>query len=267
MKRSPSRSSRALEPAGDLAVDEGQQAVTGLHQRHLDTEGGEGRGVLAADHPASHHRHAPRDPAHVQDGVRVVDQPHVEGDAGRVVGRGARGDEDDARLDGEVGAAVRLPHANRVRVAERGLTRDHLDAVPVEVASDDAPLALDHHVLAIHEVPDGEVFLQRVIHAVEAAVAKAREVERGLAQRLGRDGAGVDARAAQVRPALDQRDPCAEVRRLRGALLAGGAGADHHEVVRASCHRFRLGQAARRRPVFPRPRDSSPPTFQAAAIA
>ena len=67
------------------------------------------------------------------------------------------------------------------------------------------------------------------------ALAKARERERGLAQVLRRQRAGVDARAAQHRVPLDDRHALAEVGRLRRALFAGGAGADHDQIE-VRCH-------------------------------
>src|SRR5262249_31387884 len=71
----------------------------------------------------------------------------------------------------------------------------------------------------------------RVRDPIQSALAQSREVQRRLAQRFGRNGAGIDARAAEVRLALDESDSLAEVGGLRGALLAGGAPADHDPVV------------------------------------
>ena len=102
--------------------------------------------------------------------------------------------------------------------------------VLADVLVDQLPLALDHAALALHEVGERDAGLHTQVDAVQPALAKAGEVERGLAQRLGGDGAGVDHRAARLGRALDDADALAEVRRLSGALLAGGAGADHDEI-------------------------------------
>src|SRR5690606_38115041 len=91
-------------------------------------------------------------------------------------------------------------------------------------------LVLNEDYLAVHEVADGQAFAQRVVYAVQPSLAQAGEVERGLAQRFGGDGAGVDAGAAEVGGGLDQRHALAVVGGLGGALLAGWARANHDEV-------------------------------------
>jgi hypothetical protein len=103
-----------------------------------------------------------------------------------------------------------------------------------QVALDPLPLLLHDHFRPMHEVADGDVLLHGSLHRLAEAVMEAGEMERGLAQRLGGDGAGVHARAADDRLALDQRDALAKVRRLRRALLTGGTGADDDEVIHGS---------------------------------
>ncbi len=66
---------------------------------------------------------------------------------------------------------------------------------------------------------------------VELALPVAGQEERGLAQRLRRERAGVHRRAAGLLRALDARDALPEVGGLRGALLAGGSAADDDEIV------------------------------------
>src|SRR5689334_5421562 len=101
-----------------------------------------------------------------------------------------------------------------------------------EVRLDALPLALDDDLLPAHEVGDGDVVLDREADRVaERAHAEAGEVERRLAQRLRRHGSRVDARAAEDRLPLDERDAFAEIRRLRRPLLARRTGADDDEVV------------------------------------
>ena len=54
--------------------------------------------------------------------------------------------------------------------------------------------------------------------------------QRVFAQGLAGDGAGVHARAADLPVAFDDGDALAGLRGLDRGLLAGGAGADHHDV-------------------------------------
>ena len=100
----------------------------------------------------------------------------------------------------------------------------------------------DDRALAKHEIADRDVALDVKVDAVEPALAQAGEIERRLAQRLGWNRAGVDRRAARLRRALDDADALAEVRRLRGALFAGRAGADDDEIVMV--HAMRDGRWA-----------------------
>ena len=67
--------------------------------------------------------------------------------------------------------------------------------------------------------------------AVQVPLPEAREEQRGLAQGLRGERAGVDGGAARLGLPLDDRDALAEIRGLRGALLARGAAADDDEVV------------------------------------
>ena len=64
---------------------------------------------------------------------------------------------------------------------------------------------------------DGDLVLDPIALAVDPALAHAREVEDGLAQRLRRDRARVHADAADHLPAIDDRDALAE---LRGRIAA-----------------------------------------------
>ena len=59
---------------------------------------------------------------------------------------------------------------------------------------------------------------------------QAGQVQHGLAQRLGRDRAGVDADPADHAPPFDHRDLPAELGGGDGGLLAAGAGPEHEQV-------------------------------------
>jgi hypothetical protein len=65
---------------------------------------------------------------------------------------------------------------------------------------------------------------------VQPALAKAREVQGGLAQRLRGQRAGVHHRAAVHRLLLDERDRLAEVRGLHRALLSCGPTTDDDQI-------------------------------------
>ena len=107
-----------------------------------------------------------------------------------------------------------------------------IDLVPPQVVFDPLPLVRDDVVFAVHEVGDGDAVDVDVDRAfAESALPESGERQSRLAQRLRRNRAGVDARAAEDRLALDESDTLPKVRRLRSALLAGRSGADDDEVV------------------------------------
>ena len=108
---------------------------------------------------------------------------------------------------------------------------DEVDVVAREVGADALPFVPEHRLLAAHELRHRRRAGERDRQAVHLALAVAGEEERGLAQRLRRERAGVDAGAAERGRLLDDGDALAEVGRLHGALFAGGAAANHDQIV------------------------------------
>jgi hypothetical protein len=120
---------------------------------------------------------------------------------------------------------------DRVGIDEGRAPVDELDLVARDVLVDDVAEGAHDLVLAEHEVAHVEGGRLADLEAVEATLSEAREVERGLAQRLRWDRPGVDAGAAHVGRSLDEGDPLAEVGGLSRALLAGRARSDDDQVV------------------------------------
>ena len=85
------------ELGGDLVVDEGQQPVALVDQRHADAERGEDAGVLAADHAGADDRERARQLVEMQDVVAGEDALAVERDMRVARGLGAGGDDDACR--------------------------------------------------------------------------------------------------------------------------------------------------------------------------
>src|ERR1019366_8916242 len=77
----------------------------------------------------------------------------------------------------------------------------------------------------------GDLFLDPVIDAVYGAVVVAGEVEHGLAHGLGRDGAGVDADAADDGARLDDYHTLVHLGCSHGCALTGGSGANDDQVI------------------------------------
>src|SRR6266851_2096381 len=111
-----------------------------------------------------------------------------------------------------------------------GLAVQDFDVVECEIFQNALALHIDDLTLMVHEIVDGEIFLERIIDPVKAALLEAGKVERGFAKGLAGNGASVDATAAHMFGALDNGDAFAEIGGLRGALFPRRAATDHDEV-------------------------------------
>jgi hypothetical protein len=133
---------------------------------------------------------------------------------------------------------------DRVRIDERSLARQDIDIVLVEVGHDLEPVVAHEPVLVREEILQRRAFLHLEVDGVQLAGAKARQIQRRLAQRLERD-ARTGHRTAQGRSSFDQGHPLAEVGGLGRALLPGRTTADHDQVVLCDAHRAPLTAACR----------------------
>src|SRR5438552_15882862 len=99
-----------------------------------------------------------------------------------------------------------------------------------EVFQNALPLHVYNFTLVMHEIVDGEIFLERVVDSVETPLLEPGKVERGFAKSLAGDSAGVDATAAHMLGALDDGNAFAEIGGLRAALFTSRAATDHDEI-------------------------------------
>src|SRR6266849_2816098 len=141
---------------------------------------------------------------------------------------GAGGDEDDVSF--QAARASGTGDDNGVRVFKRGLAADKLDFVEHKIFQDALAFHVHDFTLMMHEIVDGEIFFERIVDAVEAALLEPGKIESGFAQGLTGNGAGVDATSAHVLGAFDDGDALAEVRGLSAALFTGRPAADHDQV-------------------------------------
>ena len=89
----------------------------------------------------------------------------------------------------------------------------------------------DDVVGAEEQVVDGDVLLDGIRRAVDAADLVAGEVDDGFAEGLAGDGAGVDACAADGGAAFGDGDAFVQAAGLDGGADAAGAGTNHEEVI------------------------------------
>jgi hypothetical protein len=121
-------------------------------------------------------------------------------------------------------------HVERALVDEARGAVEEGDPIALELRAHDLALARHHRVHAKGEVGERDGVLQRVVLPIERALLESAQVENRLAQRLRRDGAGMETRAPDARLAVDHRHALAELGGGDGALLSGGAGTDDDEI-------------------------------------
>ena len=96
----------------------------------------------------------------------------------------------------------------RVRIEEAGHAGEGLHPVAGELVLQHLDLVVERHAQPGAEVLALDVLLDPIGEAVEPALAPARKVEHRLAQRLGRDRAGMHRDAADPQPVLDHQHIC-----------------------------------------------------------
>src|SRR6266478_759339 len=120
-----------------------------------------------------------------------------------------------------------------------GLSAHEIDMVKREVFQDTPALHVHNFALVMHEVVNGEIFLERVVDTVEAALLQAGEIECRFAKRLAGNRAGIDAASSHVLGAFDDGHAFAEVRSLRTGFFAGRTAANHDQIETvARSHEF-----------------------------
>src|SRR5882724_11407296 len=117
-----------------------------------------------------------------------------------------------------------------MRVFKGCLAADKLDFVERKIFQNALPFHVHDFALVVHEVVDGEIFLERIVNAIEAALLEPGKIESGFAQGLTGNGAGVDATSAHVLGAFDDGNAPTEVGSLSAAFFTGRAAANHDEV-------------------------------------
>src|SRR6185437_2546434 len=218
-----------LERLDDLNIAELQHPVPLLDHGDLGAQGGEHGRVLDADHAGARDDHGPRHLLQVDDPVRVDHRTLVKVHAGGPGGAGTGGDHDLLRC-GPARPAVAVVDLHRVRVDEvPGAGQVH-DPVSGQLAAHHVDLAAHHVLGSCRQVRDGDLVLDPVALAVHLPLVKPGEVEDRLAQRLGRDRAGVQAHPADHVLALDDADPAAQLGRCDRGLLPARSRADHQYI-------------------------------------
>ncbi len=235
------------EVVDHLAVDEIQHRGAGLDQGHRHVHGREDGRVFDADHAGADHRQAAGHRGVGDQAVAVEDVGVVERDVAGAIGGRAHGDQ-DALAAHDLLVAIGLGHGQAMGVDEAGLAGQGAHAVALELVLQHLDLVVQGLVQAHGEVGAADVLLDPVGAAVEAALAPAGQVQRRLAQGLGRDGAGVHRHPADAAAVLDHQHRLAQLGRLHRGPAARRPRADDDEIVAIHLdapwsHSRTLGQA------------------------
>jgi hypothetical protein len=180
----------------------------------------EHRRVLAADHATTEDGERCGDVIDLQDVVGVVDVGVLERDPGWPERARPRHDQDHvgrhpASLTAFVG------HLDGARVEQPGGAVYQLDPVALEVLEHPIRLQLADGVLPLDQPRDLQLRGDVDRDAVQLPLPVARQEQRCLPERLRGKRSRMDGGPARFLPALDDRDPFAEVGGPRGSLLAG----------------------------------------------
>src|SRR6266516_426024 len=211
-----------------------------LDDRHLTAEALEDRRELAADDAAAEHDEALRN-------LRLRKQPLGVDAALRIdtFDRGTkreRARRDDRLLEGDVLAAF---DGERVRVLERAVPLDPVDAVRLEERSDALRHLLDDAVLPLVRLAEFELEATELHAQLVERVLGLFQRERSLHPGLRRDAPDAEARAAELGLALDAGDLRAELRSPDRGRITTWPPAENDNV---DFHRDRSYRAATSRP-------------------
>ncbi len=136
----------------------------------------------------------------------VDDDLVVEGDVVRAEGQRADGDDEALAFDDQL-ALVRLGHLNVMGIDEAREAAHGAHAVALELMLQHVDFMLQGHAQPIAEILAGNMLLNAIGAPIKAALAPTGEIEHGLAQRLGGNGAGMHPRRHPPFYVLRRRGP------------------------------------------------------------
>ena len=219
-------------------VDEVQQPRAHVDQRDAHAERREHARVLAPDHARADHRERARQLVELHHVVAGEDVGAIE--RGALVARrmGADGQHDIGGADASLHAAQFVIELQHVLIDEARARSRQLDAVAQKLMAQYVDLVTHDRIDAHQQVLESDFFLDPVRIAVDCVFAIAGQVEDGLAHRLARNRADVDADAAEDRLALDHDDALAQLGALDSGVMSGWPGAYDREIEIKSRHRI-----------------------------
>jgi len=217
-----------LQGLGDLRVEKPEDLVAAFHQGDLHAQGRQHAGIFDSDHPPADDNHGFGNVIELEQLIGSENGFIVEGHGIGPGGTGPGGDDDRVAADNlEI---VRPLDVDDDFLLEFGGSPNQFDAVALELVTDQIQFGVNDLLADVDEIGDGDGSLDAIAFAKKAAPVEAGQVQDGLAQGLGGNGAGVDGRAAEDVAFFDDADRLAEFRSLNGRFLAARSGADHNAI-------------------------------------
>ena len=225
------RGHRALDVFGNFAIKKCEKRIASVNEMHLNSERGESAGIFRTDHAGADNGQSLRERADLENFVGIMHAGMLERKLRRAHRRRPGSDKNFLTAQQSI-----WRDAHGVGVDKSRCTMKRLDLVAAHLLFP-VPAFVSRDVrLVAHEICDGRLAPKREIHAKELARTHAGKGQRGLAQSLARDRAGVDPGATDLAKFFRQRHaPAKNPRRIRSADSCRSA-ADHHEVESLSLH-------------------------------
>ena len=195
----------------------------------VDPEGRERARVFAADDARANDREARRQRLNLEELRRVVDAVVLEGEHRGAKRRRTGGDEHVCGAQQFVGRAKR-GDADRMRIDKAAHAGNAFDACLLETHDRAFPRTLADALPRRRELVHARLGAQRDVDAEQTARLQAAQCKRRLPQRFARYRAGIEAGAADVMLALDERDATAKQGTPSCTRDAGGPSAKNNEI-------------------------------------
>lgn len=179
--------------------------------------------------PAADDDHRARQFLDLEDFVRIEHRCAIEGNMRWPVGPGADGEQNGGGSDGH-DFTVAFHHFHGVGVDEACRAANVLHAVAGELVLQHLDLVIERDEQAAAQIVGVDLLLDAIGTAVKTALAPAGEIERGFAQGLGRDGAGMHGNTADTAAFLDDQNLLFELGGLNGGPSSRRTAADNNQI-------------------------------------
>src|SRR5580692_1809367 len=160
---------------GNFGIEKRKKPISAIDERNIHTKCREDGGVFATDNSATNDGEAFGNAIHVKKGIGIEGVNVVESNFRWAIGLGSGGNQDE--FSSQTPRAIGTSNEDCMRICERSLTANEFNFVKCKILQNALAFHLDDGALMMHEIVDGEIFFQRVVNSIEAALLQAGKVE------------------------------------------------------------------------------------------